>query len=143
MHDSFFLQLCRNDDLCLRRSSRHQKNGGENSVNVRNGFLYCNLNKLLRTDYSNQAAVKGRLYRWSCAISSLSLAFLFDKSKLGKTARAFCLCNSAIMLLGIAGYIINNFILLLLTMNLGLGASSIGIIICSALYFKRSKRLKA
>lgn len=72
------------------------------------------------------------------AISSLVLGYLFDDSRLGKAAKWFCTANSIIMITGFIGYMLNHFMILMLTMNMGLGAASIGIIVCIMLYLKKS-----
>ena len=72
------------------------------------------------------------------AISSLALGYLFDDSRLGKVTKWFCKANSILMFIGFLGYMMNHFMILMLTMNMGLGAASIGIIVCMILYFKKS-----
>jgi hypothetical protein len=70
-------------------------------------------------------------------IASLALAFVFDATRLGKVTKVACIGNFAIMFAGMIGYILNNFNILLITMNLGLGAAGFIIIICFMLYFKK------
>jgi len=72
------------------------------------------------------------------AIASVALSFLFDTTKLGRTAKFFCLANAAMMLAGLVGYLLNSFSILLITMNLGLGATGIALIITMGLFFRKA-----
>jgi hypothetical protein len=69
------------------------------------------------------------------AISTFCLAFLFDSSIAGGIAKCFCLVNTFVMCLGLLGYAINHFILIALSMNLGLGVAAFGMIIPMAIMF--------
>ena len=70
-------------------------------------------------------------------ISTLALAAVLKGEETGRRVRFFCLANTGMMLLGCVGYLINNFSLLLVTMNLGLGATSIGLTITLGQFFRR------
>lgn len=71
------------------------------------------------------------------ALSTLCLAFLFDKSSPGMVAGIFCIANTVMMFIGLIGYVLNNSLILAISMNLGLGATSLGIIIPLIPCFKR------
>lgn len=71
------------------------------------------------------------------AISTLFLSFLFEKSRIGKTIKWFCLANTLMMMIGLAGYVVNNFLVLAFSMNLGLGMTTLGMIIPMAMRFKK------
>lgn len=63
-------------------------------------------------------------------LSSLSLFFAYCKAENASVLRFFCLANSIMMFLGAAGYACNIYLVLLLCMNLGLGATTLGILFC-------------
>ena len=70
-------------------------------------------------------------------ISTLALAAVLKGQEKGKPVRIFCLANTAIMLLGCVGYLANQFYLLFVTMNLGLGITGIGLTIALRQLFRR------
>jgi hypothetical protein len=70
-------------------------------------------------------------------LSTLFLAFLFNGSISGVIAKWFCYANTAMMLVGFVGYMMNHYGILLITMNLGLGATSIGMLISATIYLKQ------
>ena len=76
------------------------------------------------------------------SIATFALSFLFDATSLGRKAKFFCLANSAMMLLGMVGYIINSYPILLVTMNMGLGVTSMGVIVTMGLFFRKTVYLK-
>jgi len=76
------------------------------------------------------------------AIASLALSFLFDQTRLGRNAKFFCLANAVMMLAGMVGYLLNNYAILFVTMNAGLGATSIAIIITMGLFFRKNMQNK-
>lgn len=72
-------------------------------------------------------------------LASLFVAPVFAGSRWARVARCAFLFNGVNCLLGGAGYLIENFILLLVTMNLGLGGAMLLIMIGLGQLFKRSR----
>lgn len=70
-------------------------------------------------------------------LSTLFLAFLFNGSVSGIIARWFCYANTVMMLVGFIGYMMNHYGILLITMNFGLGATTIGMLISATVYLKK------
>ena len=69
------------------------------------------------------------------ALASLFFSFLFNSSPHGRAARIACRLNAAMMFVGMVGYISDNYSVLLITMNFGLGATGIGLLITTALFY--------
>ena len=70
-------------------------------------------------------------------LSTFFLAFLFDHHKIEKTIKWFCFANALMMMVGLTGYVANHFLTLALSMNLGLGLTTLGMTIPMAIRFKK------
>lgn len=92
------------------------------------------------TQSYNISAINGiNMLGWTVfyGISCLALGFVFGKGRKNRVMQAACFANFIIMMAGFVGYLLNNFYILLFTMNLGLGAAGTVIIICFMQYFKK------
>lgn len=70
-------------------------------------------------------------------IASLFIALAFTGTREQRALRLACILNFILMSIGLIGYIINNFNILLYTMNLGLGGAGIFMLLCFLKYFKK------
>lgn len=74
-------------------------------------------------------------------LTTLALGFSFDFLKETAVLKFSCIMNAVVMFTGLTGYFINNFLILLFTMNLGFGGMGLLITICFIRYFKKVRIL--
>ena len=80
------------------------------------------------------------LLGWSLflGLSSLCAAPLFGSNRLERWLRNLFLANGLFCLLGGAGYLLEHFWLLFLSLNFGMGGAMLALTILLAVYFRRA-----
>ncbi len=91
------------------------------------------------TQSYNISAINGvNMLGWTMfyGLSSLGLGLSVEHTRSTRLLRVACVANTAIMFIGFAGDLMNDFVTLLLAMNLGLGIAGLAIIFCLLRYFR-------
>lgn len=123
----FFLRLCKRCLLC----SNHINPASDSSR--QHGWVDTVYAKLQY--FCNQRHQYARLDCVLRAMQPCAGAFVCS-GKSTRTLRIACFANAIIMFTGFVGYLLNNFMILVCTMNIGLGGAGLLIIICFIKYFK-------
>ena len=93
------------------------------------------------TQSYNLSAINGiNMLGWTIfyGLASLALAVALRKTASTRGLQIAFIVNTVIMFTGFIGYLFNSFIILLFTMNLGLGGAGLFIIICFMSFFKKA-----